>query len=144
VSLGILGIGNRKPKIENWSFFLSFQAGNNYQKICLKFFIFYLFIYLYFFSRPRGRSPASVQIAEGREGEGGGEGREGRREGRKMHQRGRPCPRGCWAASARTHPCVRADVWSRPLGRECVHADAFFTASADCKNPSADKIASAG
>jgi hypothetical protein len=29
--LGILGIENRKLKIENWKNPLSFQAGNNYQ-----------------------------------------------------------------------------------------------------------------
>jgi hypothetical protein len=39
---------------------------------------------------------------------------------------------------------VRADACSHPHGRECVRADAFFTVSADGKNPSAGKNASAG
>jgi hypothetical protein len=46
-----------------------------------------------------------VRTAERREGEGGGEGRGGeggRGEGREMRPRGRPCPHGRWASSART------------------------------------------
>jgi hypothetical protein len=76
-----------------------------------------------------------------------------------MRSRGRPCMRGCWAASARTggsgrtHPSVCADalVSARTRVRPCrrivasarmllrVRADAVFTESADGKNPSADK-----
>jgi hypothetical protein len=37
---------NRKPKTENCKFFLSFQAGNNYQKN--------YYYYYFIFSRPRG------------------------------------------------------------------------------------------
>jgi hypothetical protein len=84
--LGILGIQNRKLKIEK-KFSLSKPATTTKKN----FIIFYLFIYLfYFFPRPRGR----------------------------------------WAASARMLCRVRAD--------------AVFTASADGKNPSAGKTASAG
>jgi hypothetical protein len=45
--------GDWKLKIENWKKVLSFQAGNNYQKIFLFLFLFYF--YFYFFSRPCGR-----------------------------------------------------------------------------------------
>jgi hypothetical protein len=38
--------------------------------------------FLFFLSRPRGRSPASARTAEGKEGEGGGERKGGRGEGR--------------------------------------------------------------
>jgi hypothetical protein len=57
-------------------------------------------------------------------GKGGRRGEGGRGEGREMR------PRGCTPASARTHCLVRTD--------------AVFTASADGKNPSAGKTASAG
>jgi hypothetical protein len=39
---------------------------------------------------------------------------------------------------------VRTDAGVRPRGHQRVRADAVFTASADGKNPSADKTASAG
>jgi hypothetical protein len=130
-TLGILGIENRKPKIVNCKFFLSFQAGNNYQKFFLikNYFYFYFYFYFIFASTRTQPSVRTDSRAEG--GRGGGEGGRGggeggRGEGRMVH------PRGRWGASARMphvcadakmHPCgrqrIRADTCSRPRGREC-------------------------
>jgi hypothetical protein len=100
---GFWDFGDRKPKIVNCNFFLSFQAGNNYQiYLFFKYFFYFLFLFCFF---------ACARIAVGREGEGGGEGREVR-----PHRR--PCPRGRWGASAQTHH-VRADARMRPRRREC-------------------------
>jgi hypothetical protein len=51
---------NRKPKIVNCKLFLSFQAGNNYQKN-----IYFYFLFL--FSRPRGQQRGGKE--RGREGD---------------------------------------------------------------------------
>jgi hypothetical protein len=82
-------------KTENCKFFSLFPSRQQLPKKILK----KIYLFLIFIS-------ASARIAEGREGEGGGR----EREGREMRPRGRPCPRGCWAASARTHGRVHADA----------------------------------
>jgi hypothetical protein len=84
--LGILGIENRKPKIVNF-FSLSVPTASTKKKIILFYFLK--------ISRPR--------TAEGREGEGGGEGRGG--EGRGGRERG-----GEGGASVQTHGRVRLDA----------------------------------
>jgi hypothetical protein len=62
-------------KTENCKLFISFQAGNNYQKKIIKiynfFYFYFLFYFLFYFF-------ASAWSAEGREGEEGGREREGR------------------------------------------------------------------
>jgi hypothetical protein len=52
-SSGILGIENRKPKTENCKLFLSFEAGNNYEKKKFNFFYLILFLFIYLFFRVR-------------------------------------------------------------------------------------------
>jgi hypothetical protein len=74
--LGTSGIENRKPKIVNCKFFLSFQPATTTKKIFYK---NKMNFFLVFF--------VSVWTAEGREGEGGGKGREGEGEGREMRPR---------------------------------------------------------
>jgi hypothetical protein len=106
--LGILEIENRKSKIDNCKFVLSFQAGNNYQKkkeiLNLNFFFFFC-----------------VRADCREEGGRGGRGGEiGRGEGRKMRPHGRVCVR----ADA---PCFipgnfEKDAIVRPShGRPCGH-----------------------
>jgi hypothetical protein len=61
-------------KTENLNFFLSFQAGNNYQKIFKKINLFFIF---YFF-RASVRTADCVRRRGGGDGTGGGKGGEGR------------------------------------------------------------------
>jgi hypothetical protein len=95
---------NRKPKTENCKFFLSFQAGNNYEKKFITFFIFFNLFFIFLFFHVRADSKG--------EGVRGGRGGEG-------------CASVRTPMSARTMGCVRADAHVRadagvrPCGREC-------------------------
>jgi hypothetical protein len=109
--LGILGIENRKPKIVNCKFFLSFQASNNYHI----FYFFKIIIFLFFIFRVRadsrgegGRGGRGGEGREGREGmERGGDGREGGERGGEGDASAR------MPMSARSLGCVRADMGVR-------------------------------
>jgi hypothetical protein len=114
---GVWGFWGLKTKNQK---FLSFEAGNNYQKN--------KYIYIFFFSRARGRSPTADCVRGG--GRRGGEGRGGEGGGGRecVFLSRRPCPRGrvLLPARARLHGRVVASAQMQLFARtrSAVHADA--------------------